>query len=259
MKQMKKILEGKKGTLILFAIAGLLLASSAMGSARAALTYVSQNYTMQMAVQDIGVTLVERSAQGTRDITNRNYAGRDGLWNQRQGELLSDMLKETNGQLEIGRNYTEALSVRNTGTIDEYVRVSILKSWTDETGKKRTDLAPSLIVLNLTENGWIVDQKASTEERTVLYWPYPVKVGESTAAFSSSIRIDEAVTSKVTKTSETENGLTTITTTYDYDGAQFNLDVEVDAVQTHNATDAIKSAWGIDVTIGADGRLSLAQ
>ena len=53
------------------------------------------------------------------------------------------------------------------------------------------------------------------------------------------------------------NGLTTITTTYEYDGAQFVLEATVDAVQTHNAKDAIKSAWGVDVNISDDGELSL--
>ena len=37
-----------------------------------------------------------------------------------------------------------------------------------------------------------------------------------------------------------------ITTIYKYDGVEFHVDVEVDAVQTHNAQDAIKSAWGVD-------------
>ena len=54
-----------------------------------------------------------------------------------------------------------------------------------------------------------------------------------------------------------DNGLTTITTTYEYDGALFVLEVTVDAVQTHNAKDAIKSAWGVDVNISDDGALSL--
>lgn len=49
----------------------------------------------------------------------------------------------------------------------------------------------------------------------------------------------------------------TITTTYEYDGAQFVLEATVDAVQTHNAKDAIKSAWGVDVNISDDGALSL--
>ena len=36
---------------------------------------------------------------------------------------------------------------------------------------------------------------------------------------------------------------------YTYNGYTFTLDAEVDAVQTHNAKDAIKSAWGIDVSV----------
>ena len=39
---------------------------------------------------------------------------------------------------------------------------------------------------------------------------------------------------------------TTITTTYDYEGKQFCLEVTADAIQEHNAADAMKSAWGID-------------
>ena len=44
--------------------------------------------------------------------------------------------------------------------------------------------------------------------------------------------------------------------TYDYDGASFVVEAEVDAVQTHNAQSAIKSAWGVDVEVGADGTLA---
>ena len=43
----------------------------------------------------------------------------------------------------------------------------------------------------------------------------------------------------------------------DRDGLRFMLEAEVNAVQTHNAEDAIKSAWGVDVSVGADGSLSL--
>ena len=54
-----------------------------------------------------------------------------------------------------------------------------------------------------------------------------------------------------------KNYYTTITTTYEYDGAQFVLEASVDAVQTHNAQSAIKSAWGVDVGISDNGALSL--
>ena len=259
MKLIKRIFEGKKGTLILFAAAAILLACSVVEPARAALTYFSNDYTMQMEIQDIGGTLVEKSAKGTKDISSRDYLGSDDRWRQTSGALLTDMLKETDGELVIGRSYKEELSVRNTGTIDEYVRVRIFKSWTDENGNKVTTLAPSLIELNMTNNGWIIDKKASTEERTVLYWPHILKVGESTAALCDSITISNAIMSKVTETTETKDGLTTITTTYCYDGMKFNVEAEVDAVQTHNAATAIKSAWGVDVNVSRDGTLSLVK
>ena len=46
----------------------------------------------------------------------------------------------------------------------------------------------------------------------------------------------------------TETG-TTYTYKYDYDGYSFQIAAEVDAVQTHNGKDAVKSAWGIDGSI----------
>lgn len=50
--------------------------------------------------------------------------------------------------------------------------------------------------------------------------------------------------------------MTFIKTTYDYDGKQFRVEVEVDAVQDHNAEEAILSAWGRNVTV-ENGKLSL--
>ena len=41
------------------------------------------------------------------------------------------------------------------------------------------------------------------------------------------------------------------------ENATFVIEACVDAVQTHNAKEAIKSAWGIDVNIGSNGSLSL--
>ena len=62
------------------------------------------------------------------------------------------------------------------------------------------------------------------------------------AAFADTISIDKQIAEDVTIT--TKDNI--ITTTYKYDGVEFHLDVEVDAVQTHNAQDAIMSAWGVD-------------
>jgi hypothetical protein len=128
---------------------------------------------------------------------------------------------------------------------------------------KDTTLSPELIDLNLVtgENGWVVDTQASTSERTVLYYTKVLAVGESTPSLSDTLRIDPAIGTKVVETIETEvvGGKTyqTVTYVYEYDGYTFHLEAEVDAVQTHNAEAAIKSAWGIGVNVSEDGSLSL--
>ena len=252
-----KFLNSKKGTIILTSVAVALLLVSGIGSTQAALTYFSENYTAQVEMKDIGVTLVETSAQSTKDISSRDYTGSDDAWDTTQGALLTDMLEESDNQLQLGRAYKEELSVKNTGTINEYVRVRIYKSWTDKDGNKETTLSPSLIILHMTNNGWIIDEDASTEERTVLYWPNILSVGETTSALSDTLTIDSSIGNKVTKTTTVEDGVTKTTTKFNYDGVKFNLKAEVDAVQTHNAKDAIKSAWGVDVNVADDGTISL--
>ena len=74
-------------------------------------------------------------------------------------------------------------------------------------------LSPELIDLNLlTGNGWVIDESASTRERTVLYYASALASGESTSPLSDTISIDPAVGTKVTRTESTDaEGNTTIT------------------------------------------------
>lgn len=57
MKKKKKSFP--KVTVLLLAAAAVLLVGSGVGSARAALTYYSENYSVQMNMQSIGVSLTE--------------------------------------------------------------------------------------------------------------------------------------------------------------------------------------------------------
>ena len=66
-----------------------------------------------------------------------------------------------------------------------------------------------------------------------------------------------AIGTKVIETVTEDEAGKTITFEYEYNGYTAHIDAEANAVQTHNAVDAIKSAWGIDVTISEDGSLSL--
>ena len=240
----KKKRSFPKVTVLLLAASAVLLVGSGVGSARAALTYYSENYSVQMNMQSIGVSLVEND----QVVSSRDYADADKWEGTTEGSLLSNLLGEDE-KFTPGKKYDEAISVTNSGNIDTFVRVIITKSWQDANGGKNTALDPQLIELNyLTDNGWVIAEDQSTTERTVLYYTKALPVGESTPVLSDTLRINESIASEVNKTVKDN----TITYTYKYDGYTFHLDAEVDAVQTHNAKDAIKSAWGVDVNVTED-------
>ena len=242
MKKKKKSFP-KKPALVLTA-AALLLVGSTVGSTRAALTYYSENYSAQMNMQSIGVSLLEND----KVVSSRDYVSNNEWKGTSEGTLLTNLLGKDE-TFTPGKKYNEAISVKNRGTIDTFVRVIITKSWQNEKGNKNTNLSPDLIELNfLTDNGWQVARDQSTTERTVLYYTKAVTAGDTTPALSDTLRINPSIASDVTKS---EKGKT-ITYTYKYNGYTFHIVAEVDAVQTHNAKDAIKSAWGVDVNVSDD-------
>lgn len=247
----KKKFPFRVTTAVLLSASAVLLIGSTVGSTRAALTYYSENYGAEVTVSNIGVSLLENG----ETVSRRDYDS-NGEWNETSGALLADLQEET---IVPGKEYDEALAVSNSGSIDSYVRVILNKSWTDSEGSTDPNLSPDLIDLNLlTDNGWIIDEDASTAERTILYYTNILPAGEMTPALSDTVRIDPAVADKVTEEVATdENGYKTITFTYAYDGYTFELEAEVNAVQTHNAQDAIKSAWGVGVDVADDGTISL--
>ena len=247
MKKRKKSFP--KITVLLLAASAVLLVGSGVGSARAALTYYSENYSAQMNMQSIGVSLVENDAV----VSSRDYVS-DNEWSgTTEGTLLANMLGEDE-KFTPGKQYDEAISVTNSGDIDTFVRVIITKSWKDKEGRKNAELSPDLIELNVPENsGWVVAEDQSTPERMVLYYTKALAPGETTPGLSDTIRIDESVAQQVNKQVDGN----TIRYTYKYDGYSFHVDAEVDAVQTHNAQEAIKSAWGVDVDVDGNGNISL--
>lgn len=266
--------------MVLFAVAIAMLLGGSISGTRAALTYYSETYTSRIHLFDIGVTLLENedeiSSRGyTKDGDDPLTAASNNPDNPEMGRLLTNML-EGDETLKPGVAYPEVLAVKNSGNINQYVRVSIYKYWVkgseEENSRPAEDglkddliqkLEPSMIDLHLTENnGWLPDPdpKSSTKERTVLYYSECLGTGETSKSFADTLTIDEAITKKVSESRKEEGGVTTITTTYLYDGAEFRIDVEVDAVQEHNAADAIWSAWGKRVNIDeTTGRLSFAD
>ena len=252
--KLKRFITSPAGTIGAFALAAGLLMFSSVGGARAALTYYSETYTSRVQMYDIGVTLLEND----KEVSWRNYDSRkdNGSWLEEKGKLLSDMVPEGE-KFKVGAWYPEELKVLNSGTINQYIRVSVYKYWLDKNGKKVQTLAPDLIDLELqTDNGWMIDEESSTDERTILYYSRVLESGQESPVFADRLKIDQSVTAKVTQTTEKTAKGTKITTTYDYDGVQFCIEATVDAVQEHNVVDAAWSAWGRKITVD-NGVLSL--
>lgn len=259
MKKIKKILSSPWFSIVTLVAAIGLLAFSTIGGARAALTYYSDTYHSQVETKDIGVTLVENDL----DIACRDYVKEkaDGTWNEKAGILLENMIPEGE-KVVLGQHYPEVLCVKNSGTIDNYVRVTIYKYWVDEQGNKTREIDPEAIDLRLVnlagdeagEQCWIEDKSAKTKERTVLYYNRLLASTQGstsgmdavTPPFADALKINLDM-EKYAKTEKTENGV--IVTTNQINGYRFIVEVTVDAVQNHNAEAAIQSAWGKRVSI----------
>ena len=282
MKNLKKWITSTRGTLVLFVLAAGLLAFSTIGSAWAALKYFSEIYKGHVEMYGIGVSLMEKDAndEEAEIVAYRDYVHKSqDEWTETPGDehigvLLEGMLGEGE-ELVPGKVYPEEISCKNTGTIDQYVRITLYKYWirpdgskveaadetdSDEKGLTTQDLSPATIQFTFPnlDSDWILDTEnsAETEERQIYYYNKLLKAGEDTTAtpLTDTIRIDPSI-ARYMKRTESDDGKT-ITMTYRYDGWQFCVEATVDAVQDHNAEDAIKSAWGRDVTI-SNGTLSL--
>ena len=129
----KKKIPFRLTTAALLSASAVLLIGSTVGSARAALTYYSENYGAQVTVSNIGVSLLENG----ETVSHRDYED-NGQWDEASGELLGHLQDE---QIVPGKSYEEAISVSNSGSIDSYVRV-ILNRVGRTTKEIRTRICP---------------------------------------------------------------------------------------------------------------------
>lgn len=231
-------------TIVLFVASVLALTLCFTGTARAALAYFSPDYQAEFATSELDVALTEAGEKIVDGESNgeidepKIVEGDDALLGWMEGVTIVP-----------GKEYKEVLAAKNVGDYDQYVRVVVKKYWTDADGNKTNTIDPALIQLE-TAAGWTEDTVNRTDEQVVLYSTELLPVGAS-RDFVKSLRIDPAIVTdvKARETKEVPDGNKTIfTTTYTLDGYSFNIECEVDAVQTHNAPDAIKSVWGYTVS-----------
>ena len=245
--------------MLLLAIAAVLLLGSAVGSTQAALIYNTEDaYVADVKVSNIGVSLYENAEK----INYRDYI-KDGEWNTpASGEAVPLLTSLDNVKIVPGVSYTEDLQVVNSGAIDSYVRVILTKYWADEDGnkvrywnnteKEALRLDPAYIKLISPEDSDWTKSADSTEEREIYYYNQVLPVGSKSDRVVSYVKIDPAVSKEVIQTVDGNK----YAYEYKYDGYRFVVEAEVQAIQTHNAEDAIKSAWGVDATI-TEGKLTV--
>ena len=264
---MKKL---SKRFLIPLVIAVMLVLGGAIGAfavTSSGLAYESEDYTAWFYLNHLQVHLLENGKDvcgGVNTLDGESKVSGDLV--QYLG-YSSETGQDVLGTVEPGMKYEEEIAAQNGQDIPIYVRMTIRKYWCvankDGTaGKKTTDLSPDKIHLTYGDkpyntDKWFINESESTPEMSTYYYKTQLGTGEEgiSAPLFDTLIIDNTLAKKEesNRTTDEETGVTTITYKYKYDGYAFMIKADVQAIQTHNATDAIRSQWGVyDVVEGSD-------
>jgi len=208
----------------------------------------------------IGTSIVYGS--GT-EVGSRTYDG--SVWQESSEPLnltgLDGSEIKSGSVIRPGVKYGLDLAVTNTGTINQYVRVSRYAYWVDGDGKKLRAIDPRMIRSVAGDAGaWMYDMAASTPERTVYYYKSCLPVENQSDLFSRGFSVDRMIMSAGLEQVDGigRNGVKTAVFRNSLPDKLYpTVEYKLDAVQDHNASDAILSAWGRKVGV-SDGKLSLS-
>lgn len=269
--------------LLFLALAVALLMMSSANVTRAAQRYESNLYKTEVKASNIGVTLCENGVHvssrdnvlvGTESSANDiKTVGDENDWVRTYSPLLTGMTDTSgNGLTGVypGVKIPERLAVYNSGEIDTYVRLIIRRYWAKDPGlyggarynadgsliipdagkiEKLRELDPAMIEIGLANTGvwekdtsWYGNMEPESHETIILYYKDVLAPNEQTPDATEYVMID----GKLAYLTKVETVGNKIITTYDYNGATFVIEAEADAIQTHNAKTAMRSAWGYD-------------
>ena len=216
-----------KNPLLILILGLVVISAGSITATRAAMVYQSAAERVNFSTAEISVEI--------KELVDNGYVTVD----KQKGLSFPEVAKDQN--FKIGKKYPESVKLVNNSKEEtgysEYVRVVLRKSWFK--GGKNTDLDPSLINIEVAD-GWYKNEAESTPEQSVYYMLTPLGCGKE-VEFVKSISVDNKVTNLITQ-KETE---TSIETEYLYSGESLFVQIQADAVQTHNAEDAIYAAWGV--------------
>lgn len=273
-----------KKTMALLAAGILLIAGSGVMGTKASLSVFSEDYTAEFYLNHLQVHLLENgedvcgennTLDGSTKVTGA-LATKLGYANGSDGEVL--------GKVEPGKVYREEIAARNGQDIPQYVRMTVRKYWAETDGKgnvkkddegnpvKTTVLSPDQIRLTYGKDNpskkardeynagaWVINPDESTTESCTYYLKQALDGGADSALLFDRVMIDGAVAKAGSVDTTEDNGKTIYTYKYDYDGYAFFIEADVQAIQTHNAQDAIHSQWGVYNVSVSGGQLSVGN
>ena len=265
---MKKRQKMSKRTILLLVAAMLLLSVGTYTGTKAELEYISNVYRTHFYLNHLQVHLLENGEDVCGHRNNLNGEAKvTGALATKTG-YKSENGSETLGSIEPGMAYDEEIRAENRQDVSEFVRMTIRKYWvvTDKDGnvvkvqnaagkmvpKKTTDLRPDQIILMYQGSEecnpkWQEIKQETTDESTTYIYTDLLKGGERTAPIFDQLKIDKSVAAvrdlRLDEKRSTDSKKI-YTVFYQYDGYAFYIEAEVQAIQTHNAQDAIESQWG---------------
>ena len=264
---MKKILRSPVMTALLFVLATVMLFAGTIGGTQAVFADTSTDYLSRISMKHIGVALYENGGDpvgertyGSETKGGNSETGESSGWatNKQDGPLVINNLKQkgaTTGDemIKIGKTYPFEITAKNTGTIPHYLRMVVYRYWVDANGNKIVDnrYDPQMIetafgTSDYNDQYWYEEPLSPQErlihpERSIYYYRTILQPDEMTAPLYTTLNISPDIRNYVTiKDNQYE---------YFYNGKQFKVYIEVDAVQTHHAQDAWRSAWGVSNNI----------
>lgn len=261
---------GKKTIIPLVIAMGLVFggAAGAFALGSSGLAFESEDYTAWFYLNHLQVHLLENG----RDVCG-GHNTLDGT-NKVSGELVQHLGYSRSGEGEIlgnvepGKLYKEEIAARNGQDIPVYLRLTVKKYWmvTDEDRVpqgKAPALSPKLIRLSAggktyNSSDWFLNPKESTDEQETYYYRKQLAAGADTEPLFDSLVIDplagdKELLEKEEVSREKKGDVTVIKYRYKYDDYAFYIKADVQAIQTHNANDAIRSQWGVgNITEGSD-------
>lgn len=269
--------EISKRSLALLVAAAMFLGAGTFAAAKTVFAIQSEYYRAHFYLNHLQVHLIENG----KDVCKR--AGHENNLDSGSkvtGELATslgykhqDGSSEKLGSIEPGKLYQEEIAAQNGSDIDEFVRLTVRKYWmevrkddegnviTDENGDpvlvKSSKLKPSRIHLyyngkeGYNSSAWTLNKREQTAESSTYYYKTDLDPDDTSALLFDKVSIDKDIIDlgEVKESTETlSDGQTTKTIykySYQYDDCVFFIEADVQAIQTHNIDDAIKSQWGV--------------